>query len=156
MRLGILPHIPGLGDVLALFAVRLRYGSLQLENMPKRNVVSSVARGPTDPSAVLELHLPALVTKDLQAEEADGSHKGSKRGAGLSERTQRIEDGLIVHFPFGPRGSTVSGRQTASIMRWASCSGGTPRSRSPELVEGLQELHRRVAIEFFTLVAALV
>src|SRR4029077_11637608 len=45
--------------------------------------------------------------KDLQAKETNGSDEGRKRSARLRERTQRVEDGLVAHFPFGPRGSTI-------------------------------------------------
>ena len=107
MRLGVCPLIASTCDVLACFDIHLWYGSFQLEHAPDRNGMSFVACSGTDPSAILELGIVLLVTKDLQAKETNGSDEGRERSTRLRERTQRVEDGLVVHVPFGPRGSTI-------------------------------------------------
>jgi hypothetical protein len=59
--------------------------------------MSFVARGPTDPSAVLELHLLALVTKDLQAEDADGSNKRGERSTRLRQGAESVTNIVRCH-----------------------------------------------------------
>ena len=83
----------------------------QSDDSRDRHALGRVARGLPDAGAELELCFALLITKDLQSEEANGPDEGSERSTGLRERAQRVEEGLLAHFAFGSRGSTVSGRQ---------------------------------------------
>ena len=72
------------------------------------------------PHEVEEIAL--LLLQRLEPIEAHCSNQCSKRGAGLRDRAERVEDGLVAHFPFGPRESTVSGITSVSGRRWALAS----------------------------------
>jgi hypothetical protein len=63
--------------VLTCFNIHLWYGSFQLEHAPDRNGMSFLACGGTDPSAILELGIVLLVTKDLQAKETNAPTKAA-------------------------------------------------------------------------------